>query len=448
LRRKLVEARIVALRQIFPAIIIPGLWCALAPELPAAETQPALKAKFTGTESCASTACHGGGAAYRPEPPVTTEEGLLDALRLRLPGRGRNEFDLFKRHDVHRTATGLLGSGKSQLIAQGSAIVGKPVEAAQCTVCHFPMQAVAFVAPERLAKDLAKDSNKDLAKDSKKENGVSCETCHGPAEKWLFSHRRHDLSYQQKLDLGLRDMIGIYERANACVACHLNIEEPIRNAGHPELFFELDGQTIAEPPHYKDERPSLGPRLWLTGQAVALREMSWKLRELAKDKAKDKKSDDRLMARWKAMLWLLQGKLPHGEDLSAVLQGKLPDGEDLAAVQSAADQLAQSAAEALWTKVQIAEQVRSYVSMHTEFNSNKDDPTNLRRAQILVPAIDRLWAAWKKESGVKSPALKTAFETALETAFQIVRKREEFEPATFAEALQKLDAVLKQIPSP
>ena len=38
-------------------------------------------------------------------------------------------------------------------------------------------------------------------------------------------------------------------------------------AGHPEMFFELDGQMVAEPPHWKDEGTWLGPRAWLTGQA-------------------------------------------------------------------------------------------------------------------------------------------------------------------------------------
>ncbi len=75
----------------------------------------------------------------------------------------------------------------------------------------------------------------------------------------------------------MRDLRNLYVRANACVACHQNLAPELLKAGHPDLFFELDSQSVAEPKHWKDEEPWSGLREWLTGQAVALREMSWAL---------------------------------------------------------------------------------------------------------------------------------------------------------------------------
>lgn len=41
----------------------------------------------------------------------------------------------------------------------------------------------------------------------------------------------------------MRDLRNLYARANACVACHQNVDPEILKAGHPELVFELDRQS-------------------------------------------------------------------------------------------------------------------------------------------------------------------------------------------------------------
>jgi hypothetical protein len=194
------------------------------------------------------------------------------------------------------------------------------------------------------------------------------------------------------------------------------------------LFFEFDGQSLAQPPHYKDERPSLGPRSWLTGQAVALREMSWKL---------GVQRDEPLVARWKALVWLLR-KTDSGKK-------ELTDGEDFTAMKTAADRLARDASRTQWTKSQVLAQLKDYTAAHSDFGDVKlDKAEHRRRAEVLVPAIDRLWAAWKKEVGANLPA----FETALDAVLRLAREQEDFEPLKFDSALQKLEAVLKQVPSP
>jgi hypothetical protein len=360
---------------------------ALTAPLRAAE-DPKLRARFTGSPSCASTSCHGGGT-------------------------GRNEAVIYERRDRHAVSYGILGKGTSMRIAEALGIVGDPGKASQCNVCHAPMQGVP---PERLMKDVVAD------------RGVSCESCHGPAENWLRFPTRPDVNYAQIVSAGLRDLNDLYGRANACVACHLNLDDAIRKAGHPELFFELDGQCVAQPPHYVDARPALGPRSWLTGQAAALREVSWKMTS---------HPDERLAARWQALIWLLR-KTEAGRK-------ELPEAEDFAATQSAADRLARNAAHSAWTNDGVAKLLGDYVSLHAEFADPKGKKTDLRRrAEVLVPAIDRLWRAWKKEGAVEG----TTFESALDTANLLAHEHEDFEPARFAAALEQLQLAFEKIPKP
>jgi hypothetical protein len=364
------------------------LFSALLAPARAAEDPKFAKLKFTGSPSCSSTSCHGGGT-------------------------GRNEAIIYERRDRHAVSYGILGKGTSLRIAEALGIVGDPGKAAQCNVCHAPMQGVPL---ERLSKEALAD------------RGVGCESCHGPAENWLRFHTRPDVNYQQIIAAGLRDLNDIYGRANTCVACHLNLDEPIRQAGHPELFFELDGQCAAQPPHYKDERPALGPRSWLTGQAAALREMSWKLAA---------KRDDRLVARWKAVAWLLR-KAEAGKK-------ELPEGENFTAMQSAADRLARQAAKTLWTKEQVTKQLTVYVSTRAEFTDPKADKMELRRrAEVLVPAIDRLWQAARKMGVAAMPD----FDSALETANLVAREQDDFDPARFAAALEPLELAASKLSKP
>jgi hypothetical protein len=368
------------------AVLVQFALCGAVAVLAADDRVPA-HTQFTGADSCKSSSCHGGGT-------------------------GRNEFLIYSRKDKHVLAAGILAKGTSLKIAEALGI-GDPTKAAQCTVCHSPMETVP---PSRLTVELKPGAAHKLP-----DRGVSCEACHGAAGEWLRFHTRRDVTYQQVLATGLRDLIDINGRANVCVACHLNLDEPIRHAGHPELFFELDGQVLAEPPHYKDERPSLGPRLWLTGQAVALREMSWKLAA---------RRDERLVVRWKALVWLLQA--------TEIGKKELPAGEDFSAMQSAADRLARQAARNLWTPTQVSPLLRQYVSLHREFSDTKTDRTELRRrAEVLVPAIDRLWAALKKE-GTIAPDV----EKDLDAANVLAHGQDDFEPAQFATALSQLEATL------
>lgn len=334
--------------------------------------------KFTGAASCASSGCHGGG-------------------------EGKNQMLTWMRKDFHSRAHAILGTARSTRIAETLAIQDA-AKSARCTACHSPMEAVP---PERL-----------LVK--KPDQGVSCETCHGPAEEWLRFHTRPDLTHEQRVAGGLRELTRPDARANACSACHLNIDPELVRAGHPEMFFELDGQVLAQPPHWVDEGTWLGPRAWLVGQAVSLREMSWRLAA---------KKDPSLLPRWKALGWLLRRT-----------GASLPEGADFSATQSAADRLSKSSAKETWSRDKTLKLLRTYAELGNEFRDVDLDPLEIRRrAEVLVLAVDRLWVALKTNSGATSAAL----DMALPVLGDISRKQAAFDRVQFAAALQQVEVALE-----
>src|SRR6185503_19455634 len=135
--------------------------------------------------------------------------------------------------------------------------------------------------------------------------GVSCESCHGGAQSWLLSHTRTDYNHADRIAAGMRELHDLRSRAQACVACHEYIDPAIVKAGHPVLTFELDGQMVTQPRHWREPADFYGPRAWLVGQAVALQELSWRL---AQGEPADRD-------RWAALVWLLEKVSPIDENL-------------------------------------------------------------------------------------------------------------------------------------
>ena len=110
------------------------------------------------------------------------------------------------------------------------------------------------------------------------DTGVSCASCHGPAEKWLLSHTRPDYPRDALAQLGMRQLSSAYQRANNCVACHQNLSDELVKVKHPALIFELDGMLVAEPKHWNEDKGFSNTKTWLVGQAVALREAAAQVR--------------------------------------------------------------------------------------------------------------------------------------------------------------------------
>jgi len=103
----------------------------------------------------------------------------------------------------------------------------------------------------------------------------------------------------------MRDVKNLYARANTCIACHQIVAQPLLKAGHPELIFELDGQCVSQPKHWREKTNWHGAQAWLVGQAAALREMCWELSGGATETSRAA-SDQGLIGRADALLWLLQ----------------------------------------------------------------------------------------------------------------------------------------------
>jgi len=74
-------------------------------------------------------------------------------------------------------------------------------------------------------------------------------SCHGAAEHWVRFHVRPDVNYRQILANGMRNLNDVYGRANTCVACHLNLDEDIRQSRAPRIIFRVrrTGRRPASP---------------------------------------------------------------------------------------------------------------------------------------------------------------------------------------------------------
>jgi len=237
-----------------------------------------------------------------------------------------------------------------------------------------------------------------------------------------------------RVTAGMRDLRSFYVRANTCVACHQNVDTDILKAGHPELTFELDRQTVDEPKHWRDDDPQSGVRAWLVGQAVALREISWAL-------SKNETPDAEETIRWKGLNWLLarataqQGSLPLIDQPGATTSPSI-----FTTVQGQADSLARRAAQLQFGDDFARQLLLALAATDSEFVVSKETSADLlfRRAQRLVLALDRLSVTLSSEppGAAKNPALTQLFED--------VRSRTDFQALQFAEHLRNFRTAIEQ----
>jgi hypothetical protein len=356
--------------------------------LPAKEPRQIREAggAFVGSIGCKSSSCHGGA------------------------GPKRSQYITWSLKDFHTKAYAVLLNSRSERMAEGLGI-GPAQSSARCTVCHSPMHSVA---PSRVTRTAPPDE------------GVSCETCHGAASGWLRSHTRTDWTYNTRVAAGMRDLKNLYVRSNACVACHQNLAPDLLKAGHPDLFFELDGQSVAQPKHWKDEEPWSGLRQWLTGQAVALREMSWAL-------ARDPQNDASSIARWDGLAWLCATATSAASIPSPVSPpSSTPGMPDFTSMQTQADALARRASASNWSDSSARSLLVSLASVDAEFTAKGTANQLLgQRAKRLVLALDRLVHALGQNRG--SP-LK--IDPELNQLFDDVKTLDSFDPSGFAAHLR------------
>ncbi len=379
----------------FP-VLVTLVFCLGAGSAADAGAAPLQRDQFVGVAGCQSSSCHGGA------------------------GEKRSQYLTWLKQDFHFRAYAVLVNARSARMAETLSLPAA-FTSARCTVCHSPFQSVA---PAQLLKTAHGDE------------GVSCESCHGAAGSWLRGHTRTDWTYAMRVGAGLRDLRNFYVRANACVACHQNIDADLLAAGHPELTFELDGQSVAEPKHWRDEAPWSGARAWLVGQAVALREMSWRL-------ANNETPEAGATARWSALVWLLAKTTPNQMQLQAIEPSDATASPArFATMREQADLLARQAAAIPCSHDRATTMLQALAATETDFVASPAATPELlfHRAVRLVLALDRLARAVADQT----PAPATI--AALGVLFQDVRVQPDFQSAKFAADLATFGETIGRAP--
>jgi hypothetical protein len=252
-----VTTRLSLLAAILIAVALP--WCtgrttssadAVAQEFLAPRPAP-LGAHFVGAGSCSASACHNANFAH---------------------GQVGSEFTLWATRDPHAKAYEALFDARSLRIQKNLGRTAKAHEDRRCLQCH--------VAPEF-------DEQVEKQVPYFRTDGVSCESCHGPAGKWLTTHYAEAWQAKtpaQKQSLGMKDTQSIVGRAQLCATCHvgtpgMDVDHDLIAAGHPRLTFEFTAFHAGMPRHWPDAkdrdpaksvrgRTDFEYRAWLAGQLV------------------------------------------------------------------------------------------------------------------------------------------------------------------------------------
>lgn len=206
--------------------------------------------KYLGPGSCSASACHGGIQAR-------------DTTKVL-----QNEYSTWIVQDRHSRAYTVLTQPLARRMAEILKI-GPPEKAQKCLACH------ALSVPQQ-----QRGTQFDISE------GVSCESCHGPASAWLGPHVEANAKHGDMVRLGLIDNKDLGVRSQRCLTCHLGapgleVDHEMLAAGHPDLTFELDSFSSIEPPHWVEKAPDsklpiddklFGVRVWSIGQATQLQQ--------------------------------------------------------------------------------------------------------------------------------------------------------------------------------
>lgn len=218
-----------------------------------------------GVGSCAAAGCHGG-----------------DGTRKKLDGSfdfSSASYSTWMQRDPHAQAYEVLLAPRSQKMIQQLGDGWQPAHQEQrCLVCHATLEPA--------------NGKVSLAQQESLQDGVSCEACHGGAEKWLGPHTEHTWrsrkSAADRAALGFVDLrLDLTQRARTCAKCHVggpgrDVNHDLIAAGHPRLNFELAAYHANLPAHWsatEDQKAApvadqpqgsaLEAKLWLVGQLTS-----------------------------------------------------------------------------------------------------------------------------------------------------------------------------------
>ncbi len=206
--------------------------------------------KTLGVGSCASSLCHGAIETWKDSNVF------------------QNEYVTWSRTDKHARAYAVLLNERSKEIAKKLALPEPAHKSDVCLDCHTHNPKVA-----------QRTQGFQIA------DGIACEACHGPAERWVGSHVEPGATHAANVARGMYPTENDVARARLCLSCHLGTKDKfvthkIMAAGHPRMSFELDTFTQIGPAHFRidaDWQRRKGSwnevRAWAIGQAVAAQEL-------------------------------------------------------------------------------------------------------------------------------------------------------------------------------
>jgi Cytochrome c554 and c-prime len=434
-----------------------AIFFAALPAAPAT-TPPAETSKYTGPGSCSSTSCHG-------------------SVKPRADSRiFQNEYSIWVVKDKHAKAfealTGPVGERMGRILG-----VGKSEQAAKCLACH--------------ALDMPADAR---TKTFERNEGVTCESCHGPSSAWLGPHTTRGWTHEQSVAAGMYDTRNLVRRTEKCLSCHLGTQEKFVDhemiaAGHPDLYFELDSFSSVMPRHWKTPRESApgvaaendawaGVRDWGTGQAVQLRASMERIAWRTKGKNWPEYSElqcfachhaltapeqswrqDRGYASrrpgdppWNGSRYAVFRELAHQVDndaatrlddqvakIAKMLSQLSPDREGVAAASASAASLSGQLVARIESQpfdATMTLRLLQRISGDADEISNEGE----RAAEQAAMALDSLFIAWSRNA---KPANEEEIRAAINGLFQQVENPSTYNPTDFARQMRKVNSLVK-----
>jgi hypothetical protein len=237
-----------------------------------AQQQPLAEGTFVGVATCGGTTCHGRSVPNRE--PGSAGAGLEGVVR-------QDELMIWQdpasAAGAHSRAYAVLEYDRSEHImdrlrsSNSADWLNRPAtQQPRCLGCHStagdPIGGAAY-RPATFAAE-----------------GVGCESCHGPAARWLNSHYTVRGDHGANLARGMTRLEDPAVRANTCLDCHFGnrdqrqfVTHEMMAAGHPRISFELDLFTTLQAHHNEDvdydrrKTRVSNVHVWAIGQAEALK---------------------------------------------------------------------------------------------------------------------------------------------------------------------------------
>lgn len=402
--------------------------------------------RMLGVASCAGSTCHAATRAF-------------EGRQIR-----QDEYFVWQRQDRHAQAFRTLRGERARGIATRLGW-GAPEQAEGCLVCHAQ---AADPAVHGVKFDI--------------EEGLGCETCHGAAERWIAGHGVFE-DAEQKIAQGMRATWDAETRAKLCSGCHVaDTDHPVTHAmmaaGHPPLLFELDTFTALMPPHwnvdsdYLQRKPAPdAARNWIEGQIAAADAYLGRLEAAAGPHAAfpelslfDCNACHHPLGagRWQPGRTpeRMPGSIPLADQplllLQAALQAMAPAQAEQAVAERA--RLYRQYDAGLGSLKTQARQMRRWLAAQAAPALRKAPPTAAQLRLILRAVVQagrssqagdfhyaqqaamatKVLAAAMAERGAPAPALSKASDA----LYEAVKSREQFEPAAYRRALERVEAAL------